>query len=142
MFPAGTAHALSPCMTPEQMRERITAWAVDVNRLIGPLFQRYATRIRASQLKRAADSTASNYRAACIARSHNEFLAKVSIALEEADEAVGWLEMSKREGILGGPEFERLLNEGWQLTKILAKSRMTAEDTEGRRHGRLRRKEH
>lgn len=122
-------------MTPEQLRERITAWAVDVNRMIGPLFRRYDTRIRASQLKRAADSTASNYRAACIARSHNEFLSKLSIALEEVDEAVGWLEMSKREGILKGPELDRLLNEGYQLTKILSKSRMTAEDTAGRRHG-------
>lgn len=126
-------------MKPEELRERITAWAVDVSRLIGPLFRRYETRIRASQLKRSADSTASNYRAACIARSHNEFLAKLAIALEEADETVGWLEMSQREGILRGAELERLLDEGRQLTRILSKSRMTAEDNEGRRHALRRR---
>jgi len=124
--------ARGPRMKSEDLRERITAWAVDVNRLIGPLFRRYETRIRASQLKRAADSTAANYRAACIARSHNDFLSKISIALEEADEAVGWLDMSQREGTLRGPELERLTDEGRQITRILAKSRITAEGNERR----------
>lgn len=125
-------------MKPADLRERITAWAVDVNRLVGPLFRRYETRIRASQLKRSTDSAVSNYRAACIARSHNEFLSKISIALEETDESVGWLEMSEREGILSGPELARLLDEARQLTRILAKSRMTAEDRAERRHGSAR----
>lgn len=55
----------------------------------------------------------------------------ISIALEEADEAVGWLEMSHREGALRGSETLRLLDEGRQLTRILAKSRETAQDREG-----------
>lgn len=117
-----------------ELRDRITLWAVDVDRLAAPLFSRIETRNRAGQLQRSADSAASNYRAACIARSHNEFLSKLSIALEEVDEAVGWLEMSKRRGILAGAELELALDEGRQLTRILAKSRMTAEDTAGRRH--------
>jgi four helix bundle protein len=118
-------------MTPNELRERITAWAVDVGRMVSPLFRSNETAYRASQLKRASDSTAANYRAACIARSHKEFLAKLSIALEEADEAVGWLEMSHREGILRGDAVVRALNEGRQLTRILAKSRETAQDREG-----------
>ena len=117
-------------MTPNELRERITAWAVDVGRLASPLFRTNETAHRAGQLKRAADSTAANYRAACIARSHKEFLAKLSIALEEADEAVGWLEMSHREGILRGDAIVRALDEGRQLTRILAKSRETAQDRE------------
>ncbi|MEX2272313.1 MAG: four helix bundle protein [Vicinamibacterales bacterium] len=118
-------------MTSQELRERTTAWAVDVGRLIGPLFRSNETAHRAGQLKRAADSTAANYRAACIARSHKEFLAKISIAVEEADEAVGWLEMSHREGILRGDATMRLLDEGRQLTRILAKSRETAQEREG-----------
>ena len=118
-------------MKAQELRERITAWAVDVGHLASPLFRSNETSHRASQLKRAADSTAANYRAACIARSHKEFLAKISIALEEADEAVGWLEMSHREGALRGSETLRLLDEGRQLTRILAKSRETAQDKEG-----------
>ncbi|HUF25080.1 MAG TPA: four helix bundle protein [Vicinamibacterales bacterium] len=117
-------------MTPEELRERITAWAVDVGYLIRPLFRSFETRNRASQLKRAADSTASNYRAACIARSHKEFLSKLSIALEEADEAVGWLEMSHRDGSLRGAGTVRLLDEGRQIARILAASRNTAQARE------------
>ena len=82
-------------MNAQELRERITAWAVDVGHLVSPLFRSNETAHRASQLKRAADGTAANYRAACIARSHKEFLAKLSIALEGADEAVGWLEMPR-----------------------------------------------
>ncbi len=122
-------------MKSHELRDRITLWAVAVDALATPLFSRIETRNRANQLQRSADSAASNYRAACIARSHNEFLSKLCIALEEADEAVGWLEMSKRRGTLTGPALERALDEGRQLTRILAKSRMTAEDTAGRRHG-------
>jgi four helix bundle protein len=118
-------------MNAQELRERITAWAVDVGHLASPLFRTNETSHRAGQLKRAADSSAANYRAACIARSHKEFLAKLSIALEEADEAVGWLEMSHREGVIRGEAAMRALDEGRQLTRILAKSRETAQDREG-----------
>ncbi|MDQ3171215.1 MAG: four helix bundle protein [Acidobacteriota bacterium] len=117
-------------MTPEELRERITAWAVDVAHLVKPLFKNYDTRDRASQLKRAVDSTAINYRAACVARSHKEFLAKVSIALEEVDESVGWLELSSREGLLRGAELASALDEARQITRILAASRNTAQARE------------
>jgi four helix bundle protein len=117
-------------MTPQELRERIVVWAVDVGHLASPLFRSNETTHRASQLKRAADSTASNYRAACMARSHREFTAKISIAVEEADEAVGWLEMCHREGLLRGERTMRALDEGRQITRILAKSRETAQDRE------------
>ena len=74
---------------------------------------------------------AANYRAAQIARSYKEFIAKLSIALEEADEAVGWLELSHREGVLGGEAVLAALDEGRQLTRILAKSRETAQTNAG-----------
>lgn len=119
-------------MHSQELRERIVAWVVDVGRQASPLFHRNETSHRASQLKRAADSVAANYRAAQIARSHREFTAKLSIALEEADEAVGWLELSHREGILRGGDVLRILDEGRQLTRILAKSRETAQANEGR----------
>jgi four helix bundle protein len=118
-------------MNAQELRERITAWAVDVGHLASPLFRSNETAHRAGQLKRAGDSSAANYRAACIARSHKEFLAKISIALEEADEAVGWLEMSHRDGTLRGESTMRALDEGRQLTRILAKSRETAQEREG-----------
>jgi four helix bundle protein len=125
-----TEDALSVRMTPQELRERIVAWVVEIGRLASPLFRNSETSHRAGQLKRAADSTASNYRSACMARSHKEFTAKLSIALEEADEAVGWLELSHREGVLRGDAVMRALDEGRQLTRILAKSRETAQERE------------
>ncbi|MDQ3069642.1 MAG: four helix bundle protein [Acidobacteriota bacterium] len=118
-------------MQSQELRERIVAWVVDVGLLARPLFRQRETSHRASQLKRAADSVAINYRAAQIARSHKEFTAKLSIALEEADEAVGWLELSHREGVLRGDATMRALDEGRQLTRSLARSRETAQAREG-----------
>ncbi len=131
--------ALPAPMTPQELRERIVAWAVDVGHLASPLFRNNETAHRASQLKRAVDSTASNYRAACVARSHREFTAKISIAVEEADEAVGWLEMSHREGLLRGENTMRALDEGRQLTRILSKARETAQSNEGQSRKATRR---
>ena len=119
------------CMNSQELRERIVAWVVDVGHVASPLFRSSETIHRAGQLKRAADSVAANYRAAQIARSHKEFTAKLSIALEEADEAVGWLELSHREGIVRGEGVMAALDEGRQLTRILAKSRETAQASEG-----------
>jgi four helix bundle protein len=48
------------------------------------------------QLSRAAASVAANDRAACVARSHAEFTAKIGLALEECDESVYWLQISRR----------------------------------------------
>lgn len=46
----------------------------------------------ARQLRRAALSTSSNYRAACRAKSRRDFISKMGTVLEEVDEAQGWLE--------------------------------------------------
>jgi len=48
---------------------------------------------------RSASSVAANYRAACRARSKAEFVAKLSIAVEEADETVLWLELIRDGGL-------------------------------------------
>jgi four helix bundle protein len=48
-----------------------------------------------AQLLRAATSVAANYRAACRGRSRAEFIAKLGVVLEEADESLLWLELIK-----------------------------------------------
>lgn len=52
-----------------------------------------------SQLTRSSSSTGSNYRAACKARSDKEFISKIEIVLEEADESAFWLEIIEELGI-------------------------------------------
>ena len=113
-------------MTPEELKERITTWAVEIVRLCRDVRDRPGGRNLADQLSDAATSTAANYRAACRARSRREFLAKLSIALEEADEAVGWITLLARTGFVSESRVAAVLGEGQQLVAILAASRKTA----------------
>jgi four helix bundle protein len=77
------------------------------------------------QLIDAAGSASSNYNGACRARSKKEFAAKIGVSLEEASEALEWLESLKQANI-GFPDTrEALIDEANQLTAILAASHKT-----------------
>jgi four helix bundle protein len=114
-------------MTPEQLRKRMTAFAVDTVNFCKPLWVRQETRYLADQLCRASTSVASNYRIACRARSKREFISKLGIALEEADESVGWFEVIDGAGFVPPVEIRPLLQEARELVAILAASRITAQ---------------
>jgi len=78
------------------------------------------------QLIRCSTSVAANYRAACLAQSKASFIAKISIVLEETDEAAFWLEFIIDEMLLKKNLVEPLLQEAEALTAIFASSRKTA----------------
>lgn len=78
------------------------------------------------QLLRSGFSAAANYRAACNAQSKKAFISKVSIALEEIDEAVFWLEMVRDANLLPGLKPEAIISEAVELSRILGASRRTA----------------
>jgi len=82
--------------------------------------------VLAKQLLRCGTAVAANYRAACRARSRAEWLAKIGIVVEEADESVFWLEMLLDCGILPAGRLEDLLCEARQLAAIFTASRRTA----------------
>ena len=79
------------------------------------------------QLIDSAGGTDSNYRAACRARSTPEFLAKIGVAAEEADESKGWLEALLASHNAEPDETRGLIKEADELTAIFVKSRKTAE---------------
>jgi four helix bundle protein len=70
------------------------------------------------QLLRSGTSVAANYRAACRARSRAEFLSRLSVVVEEADESVLWIELLVESGTVKREKSERLLTEARQLTAI------------------------
>ena len=80
------------------------------------------------QLIDSAGATDSNYRAACKARSKKEFIARIAVAAEEADESLGWplalrkVDMGERTALLP------LLQEADELTAIFVKSGKTASE--------------
>jgi four helix bundle protein len=78
------------------------------------------------QVIRCSTSVAANYRATCLSQSKDSFIAKISIVLEEADEAAYWLEFIMDEKLLKKNLVEPLLKGAEELTKIFASSRKTA----------------
>ena len=88
----------------------------------------------AGQYLDASTSAAANYRAARKGRSHDEFIAKLSVASEEADESVFWLNRFKNAGISSNAaDIRPLLEEAEELAKIFGASVRTARGRRRRR---------
>jgi four helix bundle protein len=123
----GTVRAGAVGMTPDELRNRFHRFSVRTVRFCLDLRQRPGLQNIADQLMSSATSESSNYRAACRARSHREFISKIGTCVEEADESVGWLQMIVDAGLSDGPEGSVLLAEARELTAIVGASRRTAE---------------
>jgi 23S rRNA-intervening sequence protein len=67
-----------------------------------------------------------NYRAACRARSRAEFIAKIGVVEEEADESCFWLELIIDLGLLTEARIRSLLTEAGEIVAIMAASRKSA----------------
>ena len=78
------------------------------------------TRHVAFQLIRSSSSVAANYRAACLSRSRPEFVAKLGLVREEADETVFWLEYAQNVGITVSPATDDLMRESRELSAIFS----------------------
>jgi len=113
---------------PEQLHERTKTFALRIIRLYRSLPYKTDAQVLGKQLLRCGTSVAANYRAVCRARSKAEFVAKLGVVLEEADEAVLWLELITESGILPGSKTEALAREANELTAIFSASQRTAKN--------------
>ena len=122
-------------MTSAEFRERTLAFAVAVWRACQAALENPSTRFAADQLVRSASSVAANYRAANLGRSRPEFIAKLGIVREEADEALFWLEFMIRTASPGGPrsDLEALHREATEIAAIVS----AAYNTSRRRYGKV-----
>ena len=98
---------------------------MDVVALCIALAQSEVGRVVKSQLLRAATGTAANYRAACRSRSGREFAARLSVCIEEVDEAELWLDIIETNGLGPTKTVQQLRSEATQLRAIFARSRTT-----------------
>jgi four helix bundle protein len=110
----------------DELRERMRRFAVRVLAFVRTLARDPATDTVARQLARAGGGVSSNYHSACRGRSRAEFIARLGVALDEADEACHWLLALKESGIANGPELDWLSGEGAELRAILYASVSTA----------------
>ena len=85
-------------MTPDAFKARTRGFAVAVVRVVRKLPPTVVCRAIGAQLIKSGASTAANYRAACRGRSRAEFIAKLGIVEEEADESAFWLDLLVESG--------------------------------------------
>jgi four helix bundle protein len=110
----------------EALKKRSKKFALEVLALLRTVPRTVESRSISEQLIRSATRTVANYRAACRSRSDAEFVARIGVALEEADESALWLEIITELKISTARDAFRLLDEAEQLSAIFAQSRITS----------------
>jgi four helix bundle protein len=113
-------------MTPEELKKRTMQFALRMLTLADSLPHKASGRVLSHQIAKCGTSTAANCRAACKSRSHAEFISRLGIAEEEADESGFWLELTMDHGLVKPGRLAPLHKEGGELVAILAASRKTA----------------
>jgi len=118
--------ALKKAVSTADLKARTKYFALRVMKLVDALPRTIQGRATANQIIRSATSVAANYRAACRARSRAEFIAKIGVVEEEADETAFWLELIIDSGLLKDAKIRPLLTEAGELVAIMAASRKSA----------------
>jgi four helix bundle protein len=113
----------------EQLKRRTRLFAVKIVELFRSLPRTEEARVLGRQLLRSATSVAANYRATRRARSRAEFIAKLGLVVEEADETVLWLELLRDSNVLDGSTLDYYEQESNELLAIFAASYHTAKHT-------------
>lgn len=102
-------------MKEDDLKNRTKKFALRILKLIDALPNTVAGRTVAGQLARSGTSVASNYRAACRGRSKAEFIAKLGIVEEEADESGFWLEIIIESEMLSAKKLSRFCKKQMKL---------------------------
>ncbi|MBA4389035.1 MAG: four helix bundle protein [Verrucomicrobia bacterium] len=113
-------------MNPDELKERTKQFALRTMKLADSLPKTPSGRVVAMQLASCGTSVGANYRAACRGRSKAEFVAKLGIVVEEADESVYWIELASEGKLVAAKLVGPLLTEAKELTAIFTASRKTA----------------
>jgi len=116
-------------MNEEQLKKRTKEFAKNIIQLCRNLPNNREGRLIGDQMFRSGTSVAANYRAACRGRSKAEFVSKLAIVEEEADETMFWLEVIKEMSIYKEPVVEDLIKESDELVAIVVSSIKTVRKT-------------
>src|SRR5262245_41075904 len=116
-------------MTEDDLKKRTKQFALRILKLVAALPRTIAGKTIGGQLARSGTSVAANYRAACRGRSKADFISKLGIVEEEADESALCLELIIESGLMKKPLVEPLLSEANELVAIMTSSRKSASRT-------------
>lgn len=115
-------------MTNEELKQRTKQFALRIIKLGKSLKGDDIDKILLRQLVRSATSVAANYRAAIKAKSKKDFVYKLNVIEEEADESYFWLEIIGEAGIVNSGRLLLLLKEAKELTAIFTAQGKTAKE--------------
>jgi four helix bundle protein len=104
-------------MNANEFKDRTKQFALRIMRLVDALPKTPKGNAIAGQLVRSGTSVAANYRATCRARSRAEFISKIGVVEEEADETALWLELIAEDKILPEKAITSLLTEANELIR-------------------------
>jgi len=119
-------HGLRAISSPEELRQGTKAFSLRVVNPFRALPRTEEARILGRQILRSGTAVGANYRSACRARSRADFISKIGITIEEADETAFWLELLIDAGVMKKDRLDGLLTEANELVRILQASRSTA----------------
>ena len=113
-------------MDKSELKQRTKQFALRTIKWVEALPNGQPAQILGRQLLRSGTSIGSNYRAACRARSSADFIAKMGIVEEEADETLYWMELLVESGITETSEVNFLMREATELLAMTVASVKTA----------------
>src|ERR1035441_2186514 len=109
-------------MSNENLKQRTKQFALRIIKLVESLPHDRTCDVLGKQLLRAGTSVGANYRAACRARSAADFISKMGIVEEEADEAIYWMELLVEAGLVKAAKLKLLMQEADELVAIAVAS--------------------
>ena len=100
------------------LKKRTKSFTISILNLVDNLPMRNSTRIVANQLGRSGSSVGANYRATQRAKSKADFIYKLEIVIEEADETMYWLEVMNETKLIDAKIASTLIKEANELVSI------------------------
>ena len=125
-------------MNEKELKKRTKQFALRIIKLVNALPKNIEGQSIGKQLIRSGTSVGANYRSACRGRSKAEFVAKLGIVEEEADESAFWMELIIEGGLLEKKLVEPLLKEADELVAIMVASRKSARSESTNRKSKIK----
>jgi len=115
-------------MGQKDLKQRTKQFALRIIRLVEALPRGRTADVLGRQLLRSGTSVGANYRAACRARSNADFISKMGIVEEEADESLYWMELLIEAEIVEAVKLESLMKEADEILAMTVSSIKTARE--------------
>ncbi|MBS1657261.1 MAG: four helix bundle protein [Bacteroidetes bacterium] len=113
-------------MTPEELQARCRRFAIEIILLVRKFPKTVDGYVLGRQLCKSGTAIGANYQSSRRAKSHADFVSKIKVSEEEADESVYWLDLVNETKLIESSKVSELLREAKELTAIFTAASKTA----------------